>query len=289
VTACGLLALACGGEDPARVVVAEIGDLRLERAELDAATSAALAEAGPLEGADRDRVLSRLLDGVVEEKLLAGEAGRRGVTVADAEIAAYLSDLSAAPGGTALRDPAGARRHLAAAKLQEALLRAVGAPSDAEIDALAARMRSRDEAAGTVVVLRSLRLSDMEEALALRQRLDTKATTFDREARARDTEGGPPLQVPLARLPAEVGTALAALEPGQVTAPVSLHAGVYLFELVSRGPAAASGDRRAEARDELLRRRGEMAGKALLLDLKRRQPVRLHRDRLGFRYVEEGE
>jgi parvulin-like peptidyl-prolyl isomerase len=92
----------------------------------------------------------------------------------------------------------------------------------------------------------------------------------------------------LSRLPAEVGAALSGLAPGQITPPVQLHAGTYLFQLVSRDePGAPARDLRGEAREELLRRRGEMAVRALLVQLRRDRPLRLHRDRLGFRYVED--
>lgn len=282
----GLMVLACGRQSAERTVVAELGDLRLTRADLDAALAAELVQGAPLEGSDRDRVCSRLLDGVLDETLLASEAGRRGVTVSPAEVAAYLSDVSS---GGAVSDPQGARRHLAARKLQDALLRAVGPPSEEEVLALADRLRSQDEAAGASVVLRALRLASDEEAAAVRRRIEMGETTFDREANARDAEAAAPLQVSLARLPAEVGAALSTLEPGQVTAPVRLHAGAYLFELLSRGPVATQArDLEAEARDDLLRRRGEMAARALLLELRRQRPLRLHRDRLGFRYLEDG-
>jgi hypothetical protein len=103
-----------------------------------------------MEEEDRDRVRSRLLDAVLDEKLLAEEADRRGVTVSQAEVVAYLDDV---PRGATVADPEGARRHIAARKLQDALLRAVGPPPEAEVEALAVRMQAEAKEAGASVVL----------------------------------------------------------------------------------------------------------------------------------------
>jgi serine/threonine protein kinase HipA of HipAB toxin-antitoxin module len=232
-------------------------------------------------------VCSRLLDTLLEERLLAEEAHRRGVTVSEADVRGYLADL---PPGASVSDPEGARRHIAARKLQDALLRAVGPPSEGEVDLLASRLRAEAETAGGSLVLRALRLENEQEAVDVGRRLQAGETTFEREAAARDPEAAAPLQVALGRLPAEVGAAVTPLQPGQVTPPVKLHAGVYLFELVSRDTQGKEvRDFRDEARQELTRRRGEMAVRALLGRLRHDHPLRLHRARLGFRYVEEGE
>lgn len=279
-------ALAGCSRDPGRVVVAELGDLRLERAALDAALTGALGSTFTLQGPDRDRVCSRLLDALLEEMLLAEEARRRGVTISEADVRAYLADL---PPEAPVADPEGARRHIAARKLQEALLRAVGSPSQAEVDLLAGRLRAEAESGGAAVVLRALRLASEQEAADVERRLKAGETTFEREAAARDPEAAAPLQVVLGRLPAEVGLAVNAVQPGQITEPVKLHAGIYLFQLVSRDTQDQTiRDFGAEARQELLRRRGEVAVHALLGQLRRDHPMRLHRERLGFRYVEDG-
>ncbi|HEX5042535.1 MAG TPA: hypothetical protein VFV75_06490 [Candidatus Polarisedimenticolaceae bacterium] len=280
-----LALVGCAGRDPGREVVAELGALHIERADLDAAIAAALGSAGALEDPDRDRVCSRLLDVLLEERLLAEEARRRGVTVSEADVRAYLADL---PPGAAVADPERARRHIAARKLQDALLRAVGPPSEGEVELLAGRLRQEAETAGASVVVRALRLGSEQEAADVERRVQTGETTFERESAARDPGAAAPLQVSLGRLPPEVGQAVTPLQPGQITAPVKLHAGVYLFQLVSRDARGDAGrDFGAEARQELLRRRGEMALRALLGRLRRDHPVRLHRERLGFRYVDE--
>jgi parvulin-like peptidyl-prolyl isomerase len=285
------LALGCGGDDAGRAVVAELGDVQLTRAELDASLASALRD-GPsagqgLEGADRDRVCSRLLDSVLDEMLLAQEARRRGVTVSEKDVVAYLGDV---PPGAPVSDPDGARRHIASRKLQDALLRAMGPPSLAEVESLASRMRTEAAVAGMSAVLRALRLGSVEEAREIARQVQAGETTFEREASARDPGAAAPLQVSLAHLPTEVGAAVSGLAPGQITTPVTLHAGVYLFELVSRdAQGTPAGDLRTEARQELIRRRGEMAVRALLVQLRRDRPLALHRDRLGFRYVEDGE
>ena len=285
------LAAGCAGGDAGRTVVAELGDVRLERAELDAALAAALpdgaASSENMDGEDRDRVRSRLLDAVLDEMLLAEEARRRGVTVSQAEVATYLDDL---PPGATVSDPEGARRHIASRKLQDALLRALGPPPDAEVAALAARMQAEAEAAGVSVVLRALRLESVTEAQEVGRRIEAGQTTFEREAGARDPGAAAPLQVTLSRLPPEVGIAVSGLAPGQITPPVQLHAGTYLFQLVSRDePGAPVRDLQVQAREEVLRRRGEMAVRALLVQLHRDRPRHLYRERLGFRYVEDGE
>ena len=275
----------CAGSDPGGEVIAELGDLRIPRAELDAAIAGALGQSVNLEGHDRDRVCSRLLDALLEETLLAEEARRRSVRVSEDDVRGYLAEV---PAGTPVSDRERARRHIAARKLQDALLRAVGPPSEGEVALLAGRLRAESETAGGSVVLRALRLGDEQEAAEIERRLRAGETTFEREAAARDPEAAAPLQVSLGRLPAEVGAAVTPLQPGQVTAPVKLHAGVYLFKVVSRdAQGKAVQDFEDEAREELLRRRGETAVRALLGELRRAHPLRLHRQRLGFRYVEE--
>jgi parvulin-like peptidyl-prolyl isomerase len=276
----------CGRQDPAAAVVAEIGGEPVLRSELDGAVELALAGAPPPTGEDRDRVHSRLLDQLIDERLLHAEAVRRGVVVSEAEVAAYLADL---PAEVRVARAEEARRHLAARKLQDALLRAVGPPSPAEIEALAARRRADEGIPGGAVVLRTLRLASSVEAGTVSDRIARGETTFEREVQARDAEGAAPLQVTLDRLPAEVGTAMAGLQDGEISPPVELHGNVYLFQLVSRGHARTQAlDLREQAREDLTRLRGEQALRALLSRLRSGQEIRIHRERLGFRYVEEG-
>jgi len=166
--------LGCGGGDPGRDVIAELGDLRVERAELDGALAAVT-----LEATERDRVASRLLDSLLEEKLLAEEARRRGVTVSEADTREYLADL---PPGSPVTDLEGARRHILVRKLQDALLRALGPPSQAEVDLLAGRLRVEAESAGASVVLRTLRVASEQEGQEVGRRLQAGETTFDQQA-----------------------------------------------------------------------------------------------------------
>lgn len=288
---------ACARTDPAFEVVAEVGEERITRGQLDAHLDQALGSRELATPADRerDRVYSRLLDDLVDERLLEAEARRRGVTVTDAEVEAYLADLPE----VGRPDVEVSRRHLAVRKLQEAVLRAVGAtevepgpeveaggngPEDGEGPPGA---RLDPPGPGTAVVLRTIRVASGAEAEALRERIGKGEVSFEDEARARDPEVAVPLRVPVDRLPPEVADALAALKPGEVSAPVHVQGGIYLFALVERTGSESGTERAERERRALLRSRGERALLALLAELRRRHPVRLHGDALGFVYVAE--
>ena len=114
-----LPAAGCGAaSDPDDVTVAEVTDGRITRAQLEYYfKSNLLEETGdePLPADEMNTVRSRLLDALIEERILLAEADLQGIRVADAEIEAYLAQGEPDP------DPAGeaeARRRLRLEKLQ---------------------------------------------------------------------------------------------------------------------------------------------------------------------------
>jgi hypothetical protein len=78
----------------------------------------------PVPQDDLDRVRSRLFDDFIAQSLLVTEAGKRGVTVDDAEISAWLGDEAEPDPARAAARRVQARRDLAARKLRDAWYRA---------------------------------------------------------------------------------------------------------------------------------------------------------------------
>jgi hypothetical protein len=88
-----LLLLSCTSAVPPDDSVAHVGDSAVSLAELDLYFALNLLTDEDAETKDRkglDRVKSRLLDSLVDERTLVAEAERRGLSVSDREIDAYL-------------------------------------------------------------------------------------------------------------------------------------------------------------------------------------------------------
>jgi len=261
-----LLALAaCRAGDPGAKVVAVIDGHEHTVADLEAYLRFNLApdEGDSLGPEDRDRVLSRLFDNFVDERLLLAEARRQGVAVSHDELPAE------GPASAAAREAMQVQKFLDVYASRHA------AVSD---EAVADYLREHRErlAAGGEIVLRSVVLGSAEEA--------AQHTPSSFEAAAI------PVSVAERDLPAPVRDALAGLEPGALSGPIEIDGVVYLFQLVERVPGERddAGEVERRARDELLRSRRREVVEGLLDELNRRYRPELRFANLPFRYQEAG-
>jgi hypothetical protein len=123
----------------------------------------------------------------------------------------------------------------------------------------------------------------MEDARAAARRIGGSTSFGDAVATG---EIASPVELEERALSPEVRGAVAGLEPGEVSQPVEVHGGVFLFRLERRSEGGA--DERAileRGREDLLRERGRLASEALLRRLRDRFEVTIHERRLPFVYV----
>jgi parvulin-like peptidyl-prolyl isomerase len=282
-----------GGAGPRDTSVAEVNGRKVSVQDLDAYLANNLVGASPEEpvaAEDLDRVKSRLLDGLLDEELLAAEAERRGIRVTDEEIDGFVASGEAPEGGpppAPAKDREVARRELLAQKVREADASEHAVVSPEEVDAYlrsnADRLRARQR-----VQLRSLRFADTAHAARVREDIVSGRISFEQAARGLHGKMEESrIAVTLGGLPEPVRAAVAGLTPGQVSAPVTLDGTTFLFRVES-GPDAAPGGPEALrdlARAELLERRYREASKTLVVRLRTDARVVVHPDSLPFRYV----
>jgi parvulin-like peptidyl-prolyl isomerase len=287
--ACGRRAAA----PPRETVVAEVGGRKVTLADLDAYLGENLVGATadePVAAEDLDRVKSRLLDGLLDEELLAAEAERRGIRATDGEIDAVVAE-SEAPADEAPpppKDRDALRRGVLAQKLREADASEHATVSDEEVDAYL-RSNAAEVRAKQRVRMQSLRFPDAEQAERVRRDIVARRLTFEQAAKRMHGERREESQiaVPLGGLPEPVRAAVAGLAPGQLSAPVRLDGGTFLF-LVESGPEPEPGgdlELRDLARAELAEGRYREASKTLAARLRRGARIAVHPEALPFRYV----
>jgi parvulin-like peptidyl-prolyl isomerase len=251
-------------------------------------------EADPASGpAELDRVKSRLLDALVEEKALLFEAERRGFEVSGREIDAYFGAGPESGPDSPRLSPEGrrglVRQRLMAQKLQESVEDGIPSPSDEEVIAhihdsdgrLAPRKRVR---------LRALRFESAADAARVSERIGKRRMSFEDAVveYGMDPGQGAPLELSWNTLSGEVQSALAGLKPSEVSRPVESQGDTFLFQLVARLSASEiDRDLERRARAELERQLRRRAGEELRRELRTRAPVRIHEERLPFRYISE--
>ena len=274
--------------DPGKHVVAEVGTQAVTVAELQAYLDTIQLQdpaSDPLTPGDLARVKSRLFDDFLEGVLLFQEARRRGVTVSDAELAAYLgADASSQPAAREL-----ARRDLTIQKLRESVVLAKVHVDDTEIDArLAAQVPPAEPALqGT---LRTLRLASYPEAARVRQEILAKKLSFAEAGLAYGAASLPdaPRDEDLEALPPHIAAAVKALSPGGVSAPLPFESSVLLFLLEkSDDPSESISKRREAARRAIALDKAQAAADQLLQELRKATVVTRHPGELPFAYVAE--
>jgi parvulin-like peptidyl-prolyl isomerase len=285
-----MAAAACNrfATDPGQKVVAEVGTQAITVAQLQAyldATQLQDESAEPMAPRDLARVKSRLFDDFLESELLLQEARRRGITVSDAELAAYLGS-DAPPEATARQL---ARRDLTIQKLRESVVLERVHVSANEIDAWLASKAPAGEPA-LQGALRTLRLASYPEASRVRQEILSKKLSFAEAELAYGADSLPdaPRDEDLDALPPHIAAAVKALKPGTVSAPLPFESSVLLFLLEEADdPSESVARRRDSARRAIALDKSQAVADALVQELRQKTPVVRHPRELPFAYVAE--
>jgi hypothetical protein len=274
--------------DPGKRVVAEVGGKPVTVAQLQVFLDANQLQdpgAEPPSPGDLARVKSRLYDDYLEEEILYQEALRRGVTVSDAELSAYLGqDAPPSPEARAL-----VRRDLTIQKLREAVVIERVHVGDKEIDAWLATQAPTGEPAlqGT---LRTLRLASYPEAMRVRQEIVSKKLSFAEAELAYGADSLPdaPRDEDLEALPPHIAAAVKSLAPGSVSPPLPFESSVLLFLLEQADdPSASTSRRRESARRAIALDKAQNVSDALVRELEGKTTVIRHPGELPFAYVAE--
>lgn len=238
-----------------------------------------------------DQVKSRLLDALVEERMLYVEAERREIQVTDREVEAYL-DMG---GGEAPEDPEQlasreieARQRLMVQKLKEQVIREQDPPSEDEVADYAAEHGDRLLPVQPLE-LRALQLESLKQAKRVHNDIRRKRITFNEAALVHDPSPGQalPLQMSWDSLSSELREALKNLKPGQISEPLELHGSIYLFQVGTwlKDPADQDVEllRRAKLELESIRRRDALD--TLVASLRKQSDVRIKAENLPFTYT----
>ncbi len=277
-----------------RDVVAWVGDEPIRKAELQTYLSdnlLAISEEDSVANAD-PIVASRLLDALVDQKLLWLEAQRSGVEVSDVEIAVYVGEAEDGSGHSTptSSEEARARQRLMIEKLQENVLRSLAAPTDEEVQAWATSERER-LLPERPVELRALQLPARDVARSVRDELRRGRVSFEEAIVAHEPSPGQTVSTRVSwdDLPAGLQRSLEGLEEGGISDPVELHGRVYLFQILAwnRDPGAASAELQTLARRDLEGRRREAALIDLVRGLRKRTEIRIRTSNLPFAYTHE--
>jgi parvulin-like peptidyl-prolyl isomerase len=275
------LAFACSSAPPASdVVVASVGERRITFGEFERYLSS-----NALESAD-DRVMSRMLDALVEQTILLNEAERRGLEISEDQIDLYLGQgfpLDPENGSVDVQRQQ-IRQRLKVLDLQQQLVGKLPEPTEFELHA---HVRQMGWAGQRRVRLRSLRFESAEDAVRVSELIATRRMTFAEAVVTYEADPGQglPLDLTWSSLSPEIQAVVEPLKPGDVSDPVEFTGEMFVFQL----DAWLSGD---EIEEELLRRaRSQLAGsreraarRGLLQKLSAASPTRIHEDRLPFRY-----
>ena len=246
------------------------------------------------DSADWDRVKSRLLDALVEERTLLAEARRQNIQISGREIDAYL-DLARSEGAGGMDLPRESRRALARQRLtiqrlQDRVAQQVAPPTDEEVLAFAGEAQGDPEARRRVL-LRALLFESEETAQQVRADIRRNRTSFADAALAHESQPGQsaPTAFEWNGLSRRVRDALEDLKPGEVSPPVEYNGQTYLFQVQAwLGDAGSSEKERVlTARLELERRRRREARDQLMDELQEKTEIRLQTQHLEFRYVPE--
>jgi parvulin-like peptidyl-prolyl isomerase len=300
--------------DPAQRPVAYIGQQPLTLHELEAYLEDNILD--DLEGQgstneELNEIKSRLLDALIEERMLVAEAERRGVTVSDDEVALYLgmgameygraeeSDepVEESGAGTGTDDPPAAVgtdevseavRRLTIHKLHESVLGELEPIEASDIDDYVAAHRERLQPRRQLE-LRALMLDSMESAKKVYEEIRRRRITFDEAVvRYEEVPGRSlPQRVSWDGLSDEVRQAVEGLKAGRISKPVELHDTAYLFLVTSwlEDREQSANELRVRARRELEATRRTEAYAQLVVDAGRNAPSRLNTQNLPFRYV----
>ena len=284
-----VLLMSCSASVSPKDSVAHVGDTSVSLAELELYLTLHLLTDQDAESKDPDgldRVKSRLLDSLVDEKTLVAEAERRGLEVSDLEIDAYLDDSSQSQDWQRVL----ARQRLLVQKLQDITARQLPEAPDEEIRSYIEQSAGR-LAPQKRLRLRSLRFELPEDAAKVSARIERGAISFAEAVVTYETGPGQgvPLELSWDNFSDDLRDALGGLKSGEVSRPVDFHGETFLFQLEAwlTAPSVMDEELTSRARDELAREYRREAEEELLRGLRERTAVEIHRERLPFRYLPE--
>lgn len=275
-------AAGCGGrapEDPAKAVVATVGDRAVTRGQLDAYMAAALGS--PEEAASADvMVKSRLLDQLLDEELLLEAAAQEGLSISEDEA------RQAAPEGQGPGEDL--KRSLLQRKLKAEVI--LGGVSVAEEDIRTYYDQHKSELQRPAhVVFRQILLDAKGDAEAVRRLLDREPSRFEEIAAERSLapDGGRPQAIEEAILPDALRAAMTKLSPGEISPVVDDPQGWFIVRLEERQPEQAPSLEEARKTIELrlLQERGQARYQEFVTSLRQKTDVKLTQAALGFAYV----
>ena len=284
------------------VVVISVGEREVTRAVLDRIIASRTGLGGTLDAP----LLSGLVDEFVREQLLVIAAEEEGIEVSEVQLLEETSALRRGPGPDVVRTDGGT----------VAAESAGGEPEGPDDDWLRSRVRDRlvvDRLMDTVV-LAGLEATD--EALQLEFEANrafyARPETVTLSERRFDDRGSAQATARLLRqgsrsagdgddadlflpvgtfrrgeLPDAVDEAVFVLDSGDTTDAVETAAGFRVFRVDERLPAASLEFEEVQdvVRLTVLRREADVRVRALLEELQRRHPVRIHTASLAFPYV----
>ena len=311
--------VACNSQpgDPALRAVAHVGQQPLTLQEFEHYLEGNMIDDLQGQGTtndELDEIKSRLLDAFVEERVLVAEAGRRGITVSDDEVALYLGVGALEHGDTARSsepatgepdagdednlDPVGLKevdeavRRLTIHKLHENVLGELPPIEAEEVERYLEENGDRLQPARQLE-LRALMLDSLKSAESVYQEIRRKRITFDEAVVKYEKVPGQslPQRFSWDGLSDEMRQAVDGLKAGRVSRPVELHGLAYLFLVNSwlEDRAQSDNELRDRARRELEAARRAGAYARLLEEARRNAPSRLNTRNLAFRYLPPSE
>ncbi len=292
-----LLLISCTASVSPQDSVAHVGDTAVSLAELELYFMLNLLTDNEAESKDPNglnRVKSRLLDSLIDEKTLIAEAERRGLEVSDLEIDTYLgSDVENGgddPSVSQDRQRILAWQRLLVQKLQDGMARQLPQPPDEAVRSYIEQSDGR-LAPQKRVRLRALRFDVPDDAAKVSTGITRGTTSFAEAVLTYETGPGQGVLLELSwdNFSDDLRDALSGLKPGQVSRPVDFHGETFLFQLEAwlADPSKMEEGLTNRARDELARERSWRAEEDLLRELREQTAVEVHRDRLPFRYLPE--
>lgn len=274
--------------------VVRIGDEEFTRGDFDAYTALNLLQDPELnpESEDYQRVMSRLFDGFVEQKLLLAAAKEAGTVVGDHEIEFYVRQYAGEGQSVEAVDeirPAWIVENLMVQKYRQAILDRPVRLDPAEVrrhlEAHRDELTPRAE-----VVLRSLQLESREQADAVYRDISRRKITFSEAVvlHRTDDEQGAPFRVDLESLPRQIRDAVVDEREGRTTPPVVLQDAVFLFHVQERiDPSEDPAELLELAREHLLEQERQQALEDEVDRLRRQATPQTFTANLPFRYVPE--
>lgn len=300
--ATALLGWGCGAAPPpGDAVIVQIGDRAVTRSEFEDYVAAT--GSGIDQGAAAGELKSALLEQFIEEQLLLRAAEEEGIVVEAAELENLSShppakEAAAAPNGEAAEPSSLPRRRsdpasvLRIRKLIETRVLAGIGVTDDEVAAFYESRRPHFRRPEAVDVSQIL-LETREEAERTRQELARRPGRFEELARERSVgpeaaTGGRLGAFRRGELPSAFEQEVFGLAPARLSPVVQTDFGYHIFR-VNRVIAARDlsfKEASAAIREELMRRKSDEALARYLAELKKRHPVAVFTERLGFPYLD---